>query len=449
MRRERLWLLAILAAFSISVGHAIAQGAPFEVDESVYATQARAWAVGGPTTGVLPHRAPLIPAIGTLIYKAGGRAEWPFRLVGLFFGLAAVVLVWALARAIAGPISGLLAAAVFAGAPTIQLRSAQFMTDVPATAFLLAAALIVWHNREIPGRTLLLFAPAAAAAIYTRYASVLPVALLIIFAVVLWGRSLLRKPRVVLAVAALFLLLVAPHVVRAIQVTGKPWGLLTFTAGYAGRRYVGQGLKDYLYWLPFALAGPLAGIVMIVGLFGAVLKRTTISAFLVITAVLDLVLIGLVDHGEARFVFFPIALLCIAGATYIARARLTSLAATACVGALIFTGFFVADRTARAHTLRAPPRLAGRAIAALADQRPCVVLSVDVGPTTWYSGCSTYYFNDPSHRRADFMLIYRQGGILLRIQPAVLPLPHGPPIAVRDARGREAATVFIVARAVQ
>src|SRR5690242_20466838 len=101
MRRERLWLIGILAAFAVSVSFAIARAAPFEVDESVYATQARAWAAGGPTTGVLPHRAPLMPAIGTLLYKAGARSEWPFRLTGLFFGLAAVALVWALGRAMA------------------------------------------------------------------------------------------------------------------------------------------------------------------------------------------------------------------------------------------------------------------------------------------------------------------------------------------------------------
>jgi hypothetical protein len=80
---------------------------------------------------------------------------------------------------------------------------------------------------------------------------------------------------------------------------------------------------------------------------------------------------------------------------------------------------------------------------------PCTVLAVDVGPTTWYSGCSTYYFNDEDFARADFMLIYRAGGSVLKAQPAILPLPHGAPIAVLDPRGREVATVYAVARPVQ
>jgi len=449
MRRERLWLIGILAAFSVSVLFAIARGAPFEVDESVYATQARAWAAGGPTTGILPHRAPLLPAIGTLIYKAGARSEWPFRLTGLFFGLASLVLVWALGRVIAGPRAGLLAAAVFAAAPTVELRSSQFMTDVPATAFLLAATFILWKNRDRVDRSLLCFAPAAAAAVYARYASALPVGLLVIAALIGCREGLAARPRIALATVGLTSLLLVPHVVRAIQVTGKPWGLVTFTAGYAGRRYVGQGLRDYVYWFPFALAGPLAGVVMSVGLIGAVVRRSAAALFLLAVGLLDIVVIGLVDHGEARFIFFPIALLCIAGSAWAARAKPAWLAVAACAAALATSGVYVAHRTNRARTLRAPPALAGHTIAALAHHHPCVVLSVDVGPTTWYSGCSTYYFNDPAYRRADFMLIYRQGGVLLRVQPATLPLPHGPPIAVTDPHGREAATVFVVGRPVE
>jgi 4-amino-4-deoxy-L-arabinose transferase-like glycosyltransferase len=446
-RRDRVWLFVILAVFTLSVVYAISRAAPFEVDESVYAAQARAWATGGPVTGILPHRAPLLPAIGAVLYKAGARAEWPFRLIGLVFGILAVTLAWALGRAVSGPRSGLMAAAIFAGAPTIQLRSSQFMTDVPAAAFLLAAALILWNNREHAGPSVLLFAPAAAGAFYARYASILPIVLLALVALVLWHKALLARPVLLAGVVVLFTALLIPHVVHSIDTTSRPWGLITFTERYAGRRYVGQGLRDYVYWLPAALAGPVAGIVMIVGLVAA-LFRSKNAVFLVVPAVLDIVLIGLTDHGEARFVFFPIALLCIAGSAVVVRVRPLWPTAAVVAGALVLGGVFLATRTNTQRTLRAPPVLAGRAIAARAS-RPCAVLAVDVGPTTWYSGCSTYYFNDKNFARADFMLIYRAGGSLLKAQPAALPLPHGPPIPVVDPRGREVATVYQVRRPVQ
>src|SRR5260221_3998058 len=99
MRRLRrrtpvLLLLLITAAFTASVVYSIAERVPFENDEAVYATQARACATDGPITCVGLQRAPLLPAIGTLIYKDGGHSEAPFRVTWLVFIVSAVLLVW-------------------------------------------------------------------------------------------------------------------------------------------------------------------------------------------------------------------------------------------------------------------------------------------------------------------------------------------------------------------
>ncbi|MGZ4145341.1 MAG: ArnT family glycosyltransferase [Actinomycetota bacterium] len=450
-RREHIVLLLIVVAFSASVGHQIAQRVPFENDESVCAVQARAWAAGGPVTGVGLQRAPLLPAIGTLIYKAGWRSEAPYRFVGLAFGIAAVVLVWALGRAVAGEAAGLFAAAVFASAPTIQQRSAQFMTDVPATAVLLAFALVLWHNRARADSSLVLSAPLAAAAVYMRYASVLPIGLLVIVALVLWRRALLQNRALVVGILALFAALLVPHVVRAIDATGTPWGLITHTARFAGRAYLGQGLVQYLSWWPLVLAGPLAGIVMIAGIAGAVTRRTQRAAFLVLPAAADVLLIGLTEHGEPRLIFFPVALLCVAGAAVVVdlvrRPRaLSAVAAAALVGA----GVFVSVHNEHARAARVVPALAGRAIAhpdlAVIVRRPCIVFSVELAETTWYSGCAAYYFNAPV--QADFAVLFRTGGSRLRAQPAEPPPGAGPSTQILY-NGRVVATVYRFAPPVQ
>ena len=442
MRGERAVLLLIAFAFITSVSVSIAKAAPFENDEAVYATQARAWAASGPTTGILPHRAPLLPAIGTVLYRLGARAEWAYRLIGLVSGLAVLVLVWLLARDIAGPATGAIAAAVFASSPPFLLRSAQFMTDVPATAFLLATTLILWRNRERPTWTLLLAALFAAGAFYARYASILPIGMLAVGAVVMWHRALRSRPVVVGMTILAFVVLLVPHIVHAIDVTGRPWGLITFTASYASQAHFGQGLRDYIFWLPFALAGPLAGIVMIGGIVTAIRHRSPVALFLVVIAIADILVIGATDHAEARFVFFPVALLCIAGATAAARVRPVSIPAIAATVALVGAGAFVVARTDGLRTAREAPRAVGRVVASLAG-RPCTVLAVDVGPTTWYTGCSTYYFNDPATARADVMVIYQAGGAALSAQPDTLPLPPGQPIEIRD-NGRELATIYPV-----
>ena len=438
MRRERALLLLIVAAFVASAAFAIAQHVPFENDETVYATQARAWAAGGPVTGVGLQRAPLLPAIGTLIYKAGARSEWPFRLMGLVFGTLAVVLVWALARAVAGPRAGLIAAAIFAGAPTILQRSAQFMTDVPATAFLLTLALLLWHNRARAGPALLFAAPIAAAAFYMRYASILPIGLLVLIAIVLWHDGLLRDPLLAAGTNVLFGVLLVPHALHAINETGTPWGIVRYATHSAGRRYAGQGLLQYLAWLPFALAGPVAGIAMVAGLIAAAVRRSKPAAFIAATAVVDVLVLGLTEHGDERFIFFPVALLCISGALFVAqiatpRRLIWAVLALGLVGGGIYT--VVHTGSTRAH--RFPPVLAGRAIAARA-RGPCTVLAAEIAETTWYSGCSTYPFGAPA---ADFAVFYRIDGVRLTGQPKDPPA-GAVQIALLRSGGRVVATVY-------
>ena len=438
MRRERALLLLIVALFVGSITASIAQRVPFENDESVYAIQARAWATGGPTTGIGLQRAPLLPAIGSILYETGARSEWPFRLTGLVFGTSAVILVWALGRAIAGPAAGLIGAALFASAPSIQQRSAQFLTDVPATAFLLALALVLWRNRERAGPSLLLAAPIAAAAFYMRYASILPIGLLAVVAVVLWHRSLLRDKRLAIGTIVLFAALLIPHMVRAMDATGRPWGLVTHTAKFAGRRYIGDGLVRYIGWWPHTLAGPVAGLAMVVGIGFALARRSRSTAFLVIPAVLDIVLIGLTEHGEPRLIFFPVALLCIAGAialTNVERAR--NATAVVLAGALLAGGAFTISHTATTRARRMPPKLVGHVVAARAHH-PCTVNAVEIAETTWYTVCSTYYFGA---RPADFAVFYAGGGVRLNIQPREAP-PGSTEIGSPRYRGLVVATVY-------
>ena len=107
-----------------------------------------------------------------------------------------------------------------------------------------------------------LAAPIAAAAFYMRYASLLPIGLLVLIAIVLWHDGLLRDPLLAAGTIVLFGMLLVPHALHAINETGTPWGIVTYATHSAGRRYVGQGLLQYLAWLPFALAGPVAGIAL-------------------------------------------------------------------------------------------------------------------------------------------------------------------------------------------
>jgi len=432
----------VVGVFAIGVGAAIAMGAPLEFDEAVYAVQARDWAGGTPATVVAEYRPPGLPAIGALLIALGGN-EPALRTVGLAFGVVAVIGVYALGRTVSGARTGILAAAAFAAAHTVQARSAQFLTDVPATACLVLCALAMVNAFE-RSRWILLpaaAAPLAAAAYYLRYGSALPIALMALAALVIWREQL--SPRHLLAAGAVLGVLLAPHLIESTISFGAPWKRASFAVQAAGRAYAGEGVVDYATWLPFALAGPIAGIVMLAGLVRAALPRLRpagrIPAFLVGTAITHIVVLGLIAHGEARFVFLPVALLCVVGAGALATwvpARLDAIAAVVLVLTMAGGGIAAVDTTRGAGERRRLVReAAALATTDLGDD--CVLLSRREAEVAWYSGCATYRFGDvPVGVQPDRAILFRGD------DPGILPPEATSYVADVDRNGIVQAHVY-------
>jgi 4-amino-4-deoxy-L-arabinose transferase-like glycosyltransferase len=403
-RAESIVLLAILVAFAAATAAVIAKGAPFEYDEAVYASKARALSGGAAASAWSPHRAPALPVIGAAIVRLGGRAEWPFRAIGLLSGIALLLAAWACARRLFGALAGVLAAGVLAGAYTIVGRSAQFLTDVPAAAALLAATIFILRPEKR--------APAIAAlflllAFYLRYGSAVPVAALAVFA------ACRRRDRAALAGLGVLVAGLVPHAIVATRDFGAPWGVLAYTSRVAGRAYAGQGLLAYARWFPYRLAGPVAAVAMAAGIAFGIARRHPLLA----VALAHVVAIGLADHGEPRFVFFPVALLAILGAgcaaSFAARrseqrlearagappdstARPRAVAAraaalTVLVASIAIGGVAAARTTERSARGREAAKAAGLALArdarASGAGRPCAATASQAAVVGWYSGC--------------------------------------------------------------
>lgn len=135
---------------------------------------------------------------------AGGD-EWQFRLIGLLSGVGLVLGAWWLARGIAGPVAGVLAAAAVYVAPYAQRESALFLTDVPAAALLLWAMGLLWRELELnprPGRGRVLAATLGAVAFFMRYGSTTALAPMAITSLPLWWRRILTYWRVVVVAVA-------------------------------------------------------------------------------------------------------------------------------------------------------------------------------------------------------------------------------------------------------
>ena len=422
--------LALLCA-AVVVGCLWAMRVPLLLghDESVYALWARHWLADTPATGVSEHRAPLLSVIGLPVLALGG-GDAALRGIGVIAAVGAAVAVWWLGRMMHGPITGLMAATVFALAPTVFAAGTLYLTDLPAAGVLVALAGLLWRQfalRERPGQAVLLAAPLAWAAYELRYGSALVVVLLFAVACVMFWPGVRGGGRRVLQTVALLALLLVPHLVNSMLDMGTPWQRLLYISRATRGAYLGEGLALYVRWFPRELAGQIAAALMTAGLVtgpvvwlrNLVQQRRSrvvdpharhlgrVLAFLILPAVGHVVAIGLASHGEPRFVFFAVALLCVAGAVVVVEVlrRLADRSTAAVWVALVLFALGMA-----AHLARLAPSQAGErkleaerrvvlldAATALGDLsgHNCSVLTGYVPQITWYSGCESYHFGRP------------------------------------------------------
>ncbi|MGH8873857.1 MAG: glycosyltransferase family 39 protein [Acidimicrobiia bacterium] len=465
-RLEALALGGLLVAAAVLLVRLVLAAGPFGHDESAFAVGARAWVEGSPATGFDLHRAPGLPLLGTLVVGAT-TSEAGFRLLGVGFALLALVAVAWLGRVLYGRWVGLVAAGLLVSASSFLRRSPEYLTDIPSAALLVILTVFLWRRFEPsdrPGWHLLWAAPLAAAAFYLRYQSVLALAGLLVAGIVLWGGRVRRGWQQVAATAGLTLLLLVPHALDSMRRTASPLGIVSATRDIGGRRFLGQGLVDYARAFPSDLAGPLGAVFLAIGtlaggavLVGALRERRlspqarAAALCLVPSAVLVLVL-GVVAHGEPRFLFYPVMLVLVVGSgTFVGLLGRLPLAwgwagamGLALVVLMLMAGI-------QPPTGPAPPAIdavvvdASRRIAALADG-PCSVLTTYGPQVTWYSGCATVVLAtsfqpgvverlEGPHR---FLLLFENG----KRQPegqalaGYLALTEGPPVVIEDPRGR-------------
>lgn len=378
-------------------------------DEAAYALKARTWLDGAPDTGWSIHRGVGQSVVAATILPFS-QSPVVLRLVSVFLSLATVVAVWGLGRAMGSNRVGIMAAGVFAVSYSFLRRGAEFLTDVPSTGLLVVVALLLWLwiKWSGPGHSHLLWAAAVGAvAVYVRYQAILSLGLLAIaVGVVAWDK-VRRSLAVVVGAAGFGLFLLLPHFIYAVVTTGRPWGVFEATRQAGGRRYLGEGLVDYVRDFPDLLAGPLGAVAILVGLgwFGWGLlsgaDRQT-SLFLMIPALGQIAVLGLVSHGEPRFVFFPVALLAIAAGLACEHLRHRISPATYRTGAVAVAMAMVislalqgdrADRNAEARGRSIDALVqAARVVETEAGGR-CGIVTGMQPQLTWLSGCPTEVFD--------------------------------------------------------
>ncbi len=419
-RRPLALALAWVAAVALAVA---VTGGPLGNDEAAYAVGARGL-VGEPGVDVDPY--PHYRSIGMRVLSApgvlAGSSDAAMRLPLLPFALTYLALVWWLARRAGGTATAVLAIAVQVSAGPWLARTGEGLSDIPSATLVLAMiALMVGGSGHEPRRARRArwsaVALCGAAAIHVRYGNAPLVALVsLVGLVALRG----RRPAVLASGAGVGILMV-PFLLWSHQETGSFLGMLRAGESAAARDFVGDGLWWYATRWMTEVSWPVMGALSLLGVFagwkawtsardgatgGATATDTSrgvvapveLRRLLSAVAVADIVALGLVVHGEARFVFASVSALSIIGAATVAprlfaHARLRRLAILVLALSTAAAGTYAVARAARVGDGRQPMVAAASAIRAdVARGAPgerCLVYTGTRPQVGWYTRCRT------------------------------------------------------------
>jgi hypothetical protein len=418
-RAESIGIAAILVAAGVATFVVAARTGQLTWDEVVYASQAQSLVSDIPSVYWSSYRPPGLPLLGTLA-TIGGFSEISLRAITLGLGFMALAITWAVARQLWGRWAAVFTLLAAIGSPVVLGELRQFHNDLGSSGLLILLMGLLWdqfERRPAPTRLLLAAAPLAAAAFYLRYGTVLSLTAIGVVAIVLWAPSLWRHARLVALAVALGALLLAPHLLEAVRLTGSPTGMLTQGAAAATTGSPLRAIVQFARQLPLAIAGPVATIVMVMGGVRAIVavrdawrRRGWTTEFrqhtwMLLTALLAGLGTVTVGNPNPRYLVFPLLLGLISGGGALAwaarwigrsgppwvRHHLAAPGALAVVAVVLAasTGFAL-TRSVVSVVRREPPAarsIAGAAIRANAGGT-CYLASTSPPTLGWYSGCA-------------------------------------------------------------
>lgn len=403
---------------------------PFGHDESVYLTKARSLISGTPADEFMIYRPIGMAAFGWVFLNFND-SEIFVRFFGVFFGAMSLVFLYLLFKRLFN-IYVALFTVITTGTSTLFLQQAPlFQNDIASSGLLFGVLWILYAYYESAGksRAIYFIGLLAALAFYIRYGVVTALAIVGVLTLLFLAPRFIKKENVdysKLSVSLIIsILLFVPHFIESFIAEGKLLGILTRSGAAAGREYLGEGLISYIKWLPSELGGWIFGIVAMTGIFATVIflfKKDLRESFpnllwIGSIGILNFLVTGILVHPEARYIFFPVALLVgvgIASLDYLIRGWSRFATNSSYIIFLVIlltygaTNYLMADSFFRARESD-PYAVAYAEVARIihsdsGNSSGCVVWTIPTNRprVSWYSQCSTPKIGDAALFEKDF-----------------------------------------------
>ncbi len=447
-RRQSFWLTFFLSVVIFVSGFFIVSS--FETiqsldwDESVYALKARSWSEGSPADSFYIYRPIGVPLFAYFFGVHSNFSLDAMRLFGVFSATFFLVFLFLLASRLSSVFVGLTVTILF-GSTMLFMRNAPVLAnDLAASGLLFGVLWLLWRHYLSDGRDSSIYGAVilGALAFYVRYGVALHLCIIFGLTAFLFLLRFYNPHRVgkekesvfflnpSLKAIVLFLALLLPHIIQSLWLFDRdPLGILRFAGKASNREYLGEGLVDYIQWMPSLLAGVVPGALAFLGIFSVFVlffsrygksffssRNHLVGVYWIMSiAFIVLFFTGLLTHAEERYIIFPMVLFVIVGIIFLQTfldSLFRGLGAIFLVCILCYglqagqANLYRANALfAGQMTYRTPIVAAGEAISVAADGAPCFVWTTAEPQISWYSRCRAFTYD--ADTILEYLKIYR------------------------------------------
>lgn len=430
------WLaLFLLLISSIVLVYSLTKSQPLVHDEAVYLTEARSWMSDAPASEFRVYRPIGLAVIGWILLHFTD-SDQSLRLIGIVFAFFTTLFLFLLVNSLSGVRAAILSVLLMLSSGLFLQNAPNFLNDVPSSGFIFGILWVLWRYFQTAGKSKLIFLLPAliGLAFYLRYGTVINFAAIGFISMLLfWKKFSLKENKEYSGIIwsiLITLIVLIPFFYISISTGNGLTGVLSRGGGAAGRKFLGEGLIDYIKYIPYELGGWAFGFFILLGVIFTVVipiitkikKESHLGIFWVGSiAMLHLFISGLLVHAEPRYIFFSATILASVGAIafiyLIDRMRILSYLIFIFVISIVFyfgVGQYEFARKSFDNKFSSVTRASYVVASDIIKKdnpsnKECAVWSVALRPEiSWYSHCYTLPIREPIFFYKDYLIHLRR-----------------------------------------